>query len=670
MRTFEIDWLRFLNDLLSFQQLPVDARRVFMEKLIPSQSIMNGVLGEQGDVLLSSGFLIPGPRGQNVRVPMQYQSFCRVMRALQRQRVFDSPTHYLFDNYVTEHFTGYERSALCRVSYRDGYSGWTLYARISSPEWLRKFLEAKATDWEVPYADGRYYFPSLDVLRSTQELVRILMKRPEPLPLLDLPALWNKLDASLFPAYLQAGLRYLLFFTALRGDDLEPVVGIWPKITKKLFGGSPPAPGVVTPREVFHSPFLMEDMASILAASAAEPLRIRGDDYGLFARAEQEIGTTLGTLPEWVEREFQAKPQARITMGVAFARSYAFLKQKGRPGRDLRLELTEAGQRWMGLPAKERLKVLVDGLRCSFDRQSDLDDYTGRKVSLLPYPVESGSMGPGHAIRSSVLASYAERGLETFADLSEFLAYHRERDNPLISAQQENPRASFVIRGLYVSTPDPEDLEEGWSALLADFLRLRLVPLGAAKVGLHGQGAACFAITEVGRYMLGAQSDFEFAAVMAGRIVVQPNFEVVFLAPAGRAESEIARFAERKGRHLGTLFKITKKSIHSAAAAGLTTEQVFETLRQCCAGELPANVEREITGWFAQCRRIRMIPAVLIHCPDAETAVRVLTVAGKKASRLTETTLELLEPKAQPSLLKKLREMGIFVRSGTLIVDP
>src|SRR5205807_7215273 len=34
------------------------------------------------------------------------------------------------------------------------------------------------------------------------------------------------------------------------------------------------------------------------------------------------------------------------------------LKQRGRPGRDLRLELTDAGQLWMGLPAKQRLKTL------------------------------------------------------------------------------------------------------------------------------------------------------------------------------------------------------------------------------------------------------------------------------------------------------------------------
>ncbi len=90
---------------------------------------------------------------------------------------------------------------------------------------------------------------------------------------------------------------------------------------------------------------------------------------------------------------------------------------------------------------------------------------------------------------------------------------------------------------------------------------------------------------------------------------------------------------------------------------------MFETLRQCCSAELPPNVQREISGWFAQCRLASLRPTVLIRCPDADTAARVLEAAGNKAIRITDTTLELLDRKAQSPLLRKLREIGIFVRS-------
>ena len=146
--------------------------------------------------------------------------------------------------------------------------------------------------------------------------------------------------------------------------------------------------------------------------------------------------------------------------------------------------------------------------------------------------------------------------------------------------------------------------------------------------------------------------------------MVQPNFDVVFLAAEPRAEAEIGRFAERKGRHMGTLFKITKRSILTAAAAGITAEQTLEALRQCCSGELPPNVQREISGWFAQCHRVNLRSAVLIHCPDGETAARVQAVAGSKVTPITDTILELHDPSAQAALLRKLREASIFVRLG------
>jgi hypothetical protein len=144
--------------------------------------------------------------------------------------------------------------------------------------------------------------------------------------------------------------------------------------------------------------------------------------------------------------------------------------------------------------------------------------------------------------------------------------------------------------------------------------------------------------------------------------MVQPNFDVVFLASWRKAESELARFCERKGRHVGTLFKVTKQSIFAAAASGLTRDRVLGSLREYCSAELPPNVEFEISAWFGQYREIALRPALLIHCPDAETALRVAAVAGKKVTRLTDTTLELPDSKAEPALRKKLREMGIFVR--------
>ena len=139
---------------------------------------------------------------------------------------------------------------------------------------------------------------------------------------------------------------------------------------------------------------------------------------------------------------------------------------------------------------------------------------------------------------------------------------------------------------------------------------------------------------------------------------------MVFLAPSAKAESEIARFCERRGRHVGTLFKVTKQSILAAAASGLTAEHVLTTLREYCGTELPGNVEREIVGWFGQFRQVTMVPAILIHCPDAETATRVISAAGPRVTRLTDTTLEWRQEKPSPRSSRSCGKWGSFCASG------
>jgi hypothetical protein len=458
-------------------------------------------------------------------------------------------------------------------------------------------------------------------------------------------------------------MRNLLFFPALRGDDLEPVLGIWPSITKTLFRPTPKAPQAATPQQIFEAPLLMDDMGSSLAVCATQPFRLRAADTGLYVRAEQVIASALSPLPKWVESRINLKMSERIDSAIVFLRRYGFLVRRGEYGKDLRLEVSEAGRSWLGLPAKERLKTLLDGLLRGLTKQQEDLGYDYDRASLLPYQVRYGIGKEEDPIPSAVLSAYAPQGGDTFVHLEEFLACQVQQDNPLLPLLQKLPHAMFRFRGSYTTMPAPDELDEAWADLLRDFLRLRLLPLGAAKVGLDSEGAVCFALTEAGKYLVGAQADFRFERA-PGRIVVQPNFDVVFLAPEPRAEAEIGRFAERKGQHMGTLFRITKRSILAAAAAGITAEQTFETLRQGCSGELPPNVQREISGWFAQCRRVSLRPAILLHCPDAETAARVQAVAANKVTPVTDTVLELHDPGDQAALQRKLREAGIFVSSS------
>lgn len=687
MQILEIDWQRFLDDLPLFQRLERETRRLFLEIAHPRQPLRPSELGKHFEVLCASGFLVPGVKGEDASVSPKYRTFWRIMGALYRHRIFDFPSRNLFDPYLNRHFTRNELQPLYGYHSYYYYRTQNLYAQVSSVEWLKKFLtepEKTRGGQDSFWGERRSFSP--EVLRATQELVRRLMGRPSPVPLTELRHFWPEAGSGLLSPSLVAGFRSLVVFPALRGDDLEPVLGIWPSITKSLFRPTSIPPETITPQQVFEAPLLTADMALILALCAVEPFRLRTGGSGLFVRAENAINSALVRLPEWVGSKLNIRTFDRIDWAITFLRRYEFLEQLGEGGEDLRLEVSEAGRKWLGLSAKERLKTVLDGLlekpkkgRELF-RQEGEADYEDRyqyayvygyeKASLLPYSVGIEASKQDHTVRSAVLATYAAAAAGAFMRLQEFLAYHGLQNNPLVSVAQKQPYATLRLSNTYVSMATTEELEDGWINVLQDFLRLRLFPLGAAKVGVANDGAVCFALTEAGKYLVGAQPDFRLEST-PGRIVVQPNFDVVFLAPAPRAEAEIGCFAERKGHHMGTLFRITKRSIQAAASAGMTAEQTFETLRQCCPGELPPNVRREISGWFAQCRRVSLHPAVLIHCPDSETAARVQAVAGSNVTPMANTILELRDRRAQAALVKKLREAGIFISSyGPPSLDP
>jgi len=81
-------------------------------------------------------------------------------------------------------------------------------------------------------------------------------------------------------------------------------------------------------------------------------------------------------------------------------------------------------------------------------------------------------------------------------------------------------------------------------------------------------------------------------------------------------------------------------SVLRAAEAGTTADEITAVLRDAAGREPPANVVRQVRDWLAATRRVSVAPAVLVECPDEETAARVLA-AGGTASEATIPGYEL-----------------------------
>jgi hypothetical protein len=245
-----------------------------------------------------------------------------------------------------------------------------------------------------------------------------------------------------------------------------------------------------------------------------------------------------------------------------------------------------------------------------------------------------------------------------FVGLDAFLHFHRERNNPLL-------RDSLAGRLAWYESGYPGSAGEYdrryWNDLLFNFLRLRLLPLGGIEAGVTAEGETCFTLTGAGEYLLGAARDVELVPTEKKEIVVQPDFEIVFLAPAPRAEAELVRIAERRGKGIGPLFRITRPSVLKAAAAGMSAEEVLGLLEANASNPVPENVAHEVRNWMGRYRKAEIRRTLVIECPDPATADRIRSAAGGSVTALSPTHLELLDPKKKGILVRKLKEEGVFL---------
>lgn len=270
-----------------------------------------------------------------------------------------------------------------------------------------------------------------------------------------------------------------------------------------------------------------------------------------------------------------------------------------------------------------------------------------------------------------MVAAFGRLPTEGVVAYTAFLDFESRTGNPFHA-----PPRSAILDGAMVERLTDEARELRWRAMLERVLIRWLVPLGGARVAELGPMDPAIGITPAGRYALGLSNDFGAdalpgaAATMAAEaaaapVIVQPNFEVVFLARSPAAEADIGRFAERTGQRVGTLFRITRPAVLAAAAAGVDVDEAVDALRRLSAQPLPGNVEHELRGWWSVVRHVRAEQTWVVRCPDEETAARVLAAAGKQARRLGPTAVELTDGKIRAALTRKLTAAGIFLERGS-----
>ncbi len=150
---------------------------------------------------------------------------------------------------------------------------------------------------------------------------------------------------------------------------------------------------------------------------------------------------------------------------------------------------------------------------------------------------------------------------------------------------------------------------EGWHQVEGGFIRALLTgPL--SWLGVVEQESAehpdGFCLAQ-GAGLLAGSAMPEVAEQREGRLVVQPNFDLVALAPVSESLLvELDTFAERVRLELIAQYRLNKASVTRAVQMGLSAETIQHTLEQAAGGAIPQNVQYSLVEWERQARRIEL----------------------------------------------------------------
>lgn len=682
MKLHELDWNEVLRELPRWEALSPDARRAFIG-IKPGQGFALESLGGAGAEMREAGLLVaPTGRGTLYGLDPALRPLLAALRAADRLCPLPGPGMLRY-GYVEDQLNTFQshRIAAPPRSYYDPRDRKLAAEAVSSVAWARGFLAARThaqvVQWEERWTTQerpRLVFP--EVAETLRALVQALAGHPAGVPLASVHALVPDAPPAALAAALAAGLRYLLVFVSV-GRNANAVVGLLPAVATRLAGGSQP-PQPVQARETFSAPFRIGDMTAVLVEAATEPIPVRASDGTLYVRAQRAIGARLASVPGWVQRFAAARrPLAedldedddddddeasgeRVDEAAEFAKELRLASVSS--GNRGQFRPTPAGRAWLNRGEGERIKEVLSALRATEQRNPVGFGYTrGLDFfgAVLPLTLDEGKTD----LRAALSAAFLALPPGALVPVAEFASYHAQQSNPFLGPDG----ATAHVRSYWSSEPRTvEGWETVWRNLLMAFAMRRLVPLGCAVLGRTEDGTIALGLTDAGRYLLGAADDFELAPEPGGgEVIVQPDFTIVFLAPAPRAEAELGRIAERTGAGVGALFRLTRASVLRAAEQGMAPAQVLKALQSVSRGGVPDNVARQVRDWMQAVRTIRIAPAVLVDCPDAETAGRVRALGGAHVTSVSPTLLRLDgDAKTRAALVKRLREKGIFIATG------
>jgi len=270
--------------------------------------------------------------------------------------------------------------------------------------------------------------------------------------------------------------------------------------------------------------------------------------------------------------------------------------------------------------------------------------------------------------RKHLVAQLAQCPLETWLSIESFLQHVYAVDPYLLVSRDELVR-QHGVKGL-------RDFNARWmsneGALLASMISGALLWMGAVDLGKDRAGKpVAFRITQAGARLFNhpqAQPENEPARKP---FLVQPNFEILILAPEARALWTVLLCADLARHDRVSVYTLNKESVLRARASGLSPGELQEFLTSHSQKAVPQNVLQCISDWARGYKRTLLEKVTILEVDEAEILDELLSsrrLKGFVARRLTPTVALIKLPRTTvwtrddpwQKLAKELRTAGYF----------
>ncbi len=245
----------------------------------------------------------------------------------------------------------------------------------------------------------------------------------------------------------------------------------------------------------------------------------------------------------------------------------------------------------------------------------------------VPPPLEPAQkeVMQGHA---TIVARIAHELPDEWHDVATFIARTKLYVPYLLFPRQYGPRTERYSLG---SNPYGWDFRlrhgwltprEGWYQVEGGFIRSVVTGplhwLGLVDTKIEDK-RTLFRLSP-GFSMITGNTQPEIAEEAPGRLIVQPNFELVALAPISEAMLiRLDRFAERVSLEHVAQYRLTKASVTHAIQRGLHADTIQRVIEEAAGSEMPQNVRYSLVEWERQARRVELWQGMsLLEVDDAQ----------------------------------------------------